>query len=85
MKLIDALRYQRLTGRTKGGMEVGEKVMPDIDALVGSWPQGRSTLVECSNCELLLGSELFAEGCPNCGSKDFEPFSVKKPAVRKDK
>lgn len=31
---------------------------------------------ECLNCETVLAAEMFAAGCPNCGSKDHKDIPV---------
>jgi hypothetical protein len=88
MEQKEILKYQRLFMKTSSGRdidcariigddaekeskaEVG-KIMATIDRLVsaGSTEDG---MAECTNCRLLLDQASFFNGCPNCGSKDFD-------------
>ena len=84
----EILRYQRLFRKTVSGRDIDcarvigqdadkgaeagvAAIMASLDAVASSGePEGG--LAECTNCRMLLDQASFNNGCPNCGSKDFD-------------
>ena len=65
---------QQILGRTHFGRKLSDRSLQ----AVSSWRKNINTdygKTECSLCGLILKSNYFIEGCPNCGSTDNRPVS----------
>jgi len=75
--LIERLSMQADLGRTSAGWDLGDGMpgatLTSRDAAGGD---GFSA-TECLNCAIVLSSDFFASGCPNCGCKDTRAFGGK--------
>lgn len=71
-KKSDAIQaLQQILGRTHMGREIREKAIP----MVNAWKDNVNTeygKTDCQICGLILKSNYFIYGCPNCGSKDYK-------------
>ena len=72
---------QSLLGRTHAGREVKERAIPAIKAWKGNMntEYGKS---ECQVCSLVLKSNYFIDGCPNCNSTDIKPVQSGEKAIQ---
>ena len=52
--------------------EAVSRIMGTLDSIISSAEQPEGGLAECTNCRLLLDQASFYNGCPNCGSKDYD-------------
>jgi rubrerythrin len=68
---------QQILGRTYKGREVQKRAKGSTQA----WQQNIETdfgKTECNMCGLILKSNYYINGCPNCGSTDYQ--SIKQGA-----
>jgi rubrerythrin len=73
------LQIQADIGRTKFGRDLGtgmvELVQSSINALNDESSEIKQ-IGDCSGCGFMSLSDGFANGCPNCGCKDFKFVDV---------
>lgn len=65
---------QHILGRTHRGREVRREAWVPVSL----WQKNVKTdygKTECNLCGLILKSNYFVEGCPNCGASDVGPVS----------
>ena len=65
-------------GRTKEGWDVGKALSEALSASMASVNDDGFSATECSNCHVILASEYFTAGCPNCGCKDTQKIEVER-------
>lgn len=68
-KSDSVLAIQAVLGRTHKGRRISEQAKESVSA----WPKNTNSgyrKMECQLCGLILTSNYFIKGCPNCGSTD---------------
>lgn len=71
-EIQEILNIQSNLGRTKSGWNLGEGMLEDSSISLSEMDKEDFMAKECLNCEIILSSEFFVSGCPNCGSKDHQ-------------
>ena len=51
-------------GRTSSGAEINPSLMPLMNNMQ------LNEVAECKNCHIVMLSDMFHSGCPNCGIKE---------------
>lgn len=88
MYIKKILSLQNILQRTKNGRKINDSCIDLINNAInfglsaGSFQLNQFT--ECLNCRIILLNDDFADGCPNCGSKDFSfTYEVDKKRIKK--
>ena len=88
MHVKKIISLQNILQRTKNGRKINDNCMSLIDNAIhfglsaGGFALDQFT--ECLNCHIILLNDDFADGCPNCGSKDFSfTYEVDKKRIKK--
>ena len=69
---IDILEKQFILERTPKGRSITDYALEAINAALCDEKNHDSEVFQCKNCKYINSGLLYAEGCPNCGSKDLE-------------
>lgn len=75
MDIKKTLELQKLLCRTKRGRKIGDKAIPLVEDTMVNSELKIDQMTECLNCQLILNSDHFSNGCPNCGVKDTKIIS----------
>jgi len=78
------LDVQLKTGRTKAGRYIGPTLKQQIQDTLDDPELSFDKLEECVNCGLVLRSEFFAGGCPNCKFKGEMKRFGEQPKIEKE-
>ena len=63
-------------GRTPDGRHIGDSLMEKIDSYL---KEGSTSgdFTRCKLCGFQMASDIFLNGCPNCGCKDIETLETR--------
>lgn len=70
MDIRRILELQKIFGKTKSGRKIGDKAMAWVEKTLHNPESEMEKITECLNCQIILDSVYFSDGCLNCGSKD---------------
>ena len=72
MDIKTILNLQLIFAKTPTGRFIGKSLINVIENSLNNPDLSTVRIIECSNCGFVLDEQYFADGCKNCGSKDFE-------------
>lgn len=75
--LQEILSMQAALGRTVKGWDLGKNMLGASMTSSDSQQNEDFSATQCVNCGLVLSSEFFSSGCPNCGCKDTKNWNEK--------
>jgi Zn finger protein HypA/HybF involved in hydrogenase expression len=72
MHIKQILLLQKILERTKRGRTVSSECSSVSEGALSMGDFKLGSFTECLNCQIVLPNDNFSDGCPNCGSKDFQ-------------